>query len=161
MISFANTSSTTVESNPAPITQRRVVIRKAGLRANEYVRSFKQRAAQKRFPPLTKRALAQLWHRNVTIDDIAAYFGVSDEKIRTTANKYKLDPRRVVQEAYDSEWQPGDPTLEEIKERAAEIRAKWTETELRARLGERALSAAGWVPASYVYNVQRAMFVRA
>lgn len=158
MISFANTSSTQNESNPAPIKHTRVVIRKAGLRANEYAR-FKQRAAQKRFPPLTKRALAQLWHRNVTIDDIAAYFGVSDEKIRTTANKYKLDPKRVVQEAYDSEWQPGDPTLEEIKERAAEIRAKWTETELRARLGERALSNAGWVPASYVYNVKRAMFV--
>lgn len=157
MISFATKTSTNVKSNPALIKhgQGRVIVRKAGLRAQEY----KISTTRKR-PPLTKKALARLWYKNIKIDLIAEFFGVSDEKIRTAVKEYELNPKQVVQETYDSEWQPGDPTPEEIKQRAAWIRESWTENERLHRMGMRVEQAA-WTPPAFTYNTKRAMFVGA
>jgi hypothetical protein len=132
--------------------------RKARLTTATLREKFRQ--ARDKRPPITKKALSKLWYKNVRIEDIALYFGVSDERIRVAAARYQLEPKTKVQEVFDSEWQPGDPTLDEIKERTAVIRAGWTETERRIRLGVRS-DVSEWTPPAFTYNTRRAMFVGA
>ena len=161
MISFVNTSSSATQVNRVEEdkdAKNCAVYRKARL-TSATVREKLRQAKDKR-PPITKKALSTLWYKNVRIEDIALYFGVSDERIRVVVARYQLDPKNKVQEIFDSEWQPGDPTQEEIKERTAEIRAKWTETELKLRLGIRSAVPA-WSPPSFTYNTRRDVFVRA
>lgn len=161
MISFADTSSSAAQINRAKEdkdAKNCVMYRKARLSALTVKEKLRQ--AKDKRPPITKKALSTLWYKNVRIEDIALYFGVSDERIRVVAARYQLDPKNKVQEVFDSEWQPGDPTPEEIKERTAVIRAGWTETELRLRLGIRG-DVAAWTPPAFAYNTRRAVFVGA
>jgi hypothetical protein len=161
VISFANTSSSATQVNRVESNKHDkncVMYRKARL-TTATIREKLRQAKDKR-PPITKKALSKLWYKNVRIEDIALYFGVSDERIRVAAARYNLDPKNKVQEVFDSEWQPGDPTQEEIKERAAEIRAKWTATEHLIRRGIRTDTPV-WTPPAFTYNTGRAMFVGA
>jgi len=138
--------------------QNRVMFRKARLKTATIKEKLRQ--AKDKRPPITKKALAKLWYKNVRIDDIAMYFGVSDERIRVAAAKYKLDSKAKVQEVFDSEWQPGDPTADEIKERAAEVRRGWSHEEMLRRAGVRE-AAEHWTIPAFSYNSKRAMFVKA
>jgi len=111
-------------------------------------------------PVLNRNSFNRLWNSNLPVNEIADFFGVSPSLVKTMAIKYGSLSPSARREEQAQEWQPGDPTPEEIKERAAVIRAGWTETELRARLGERK-TAERWVPAAYVYDTKKAMFVGA
>lgn len=157
MISFAHTSSSATQVNRVESNrhdQNCVLYRKARLTTATIKEKLRQ--AKDKRPPITKKALSKLWYKNVRVEDIAAYFGVSDEKIRTTVNKYKLDPKQVVQETYDSEWQIGDPTPEEIKERAAIVRQKWSQAEAARRMGARPADPVDL--RHFVYNARTSSF---
>lgn len=86
-------------------------------------------------PQFTPEVFKRLWEQNLTIQELAEFFSVSDETIRVTADKLKFVKKRVQQKKLSMEWQPGDPTLEEIAERAALIRAGWSDAETIRRLG--------------------------
>jgi hypothetical protein len=107
-------------------------------------------------PNFSKELFATLWKNNLTIDELAAFFGVSDETIRIAAKNLRFKAKRKIKQKLSNDWQPGDPTIEEIKERAAIVRQKWSESERFRRMG---LRAAGPVNLKhFVYHVRTSSF---
>jgi hypothetical protein len=107
-------------------------------------------------PNFSKELFATLWKNNLTIDELAAFFDVSDEAIRIAAKNLQFANKRKIKQELSNEWQPGDPTPEEIKERAAIVRQKWSESERFRRMG---LRVAGPVNLKrFVYNVRSSSF---
>jgi hypothetical protein len=107
-------------------------------------------------PNFSKGLFATLWKNNLTIDELATFFGVSDETIRIAAKNLRFKAKRKIKQKLSNDWQPGDPTLEEIKERAAIVRQKWSESERFRRMG---LRVAGPVDLKhYVYHVRTSSF---
>lgn len=107
-------------------------------------------------PNFSKELFATLWKNNLTIDELAAFFGVSDESIRVAAKNLQFVNKRKIKQELSNEWQPGDPTPEEIKERAAIVRQKWSENERFRRMG---LRVAGPVDLKhFIYNARTSSF---
>jgi DNA-directed RNA polymerase sigma subunit (sigma70/sigma32) len=107
-------------------------------------------------PNFSKKLFATLWKNNLTIDELAAFFDVSDEAIRIAAKNLQFANKRKIKQELSNEWQPGDPTPEEIKERAAIVRQNWSEGEKFRRMG---LRIAGPVNLKhFVYHVRTSSF---
>jgi hypothetical protein len=107
-------------------------------------------------PNFSKELFATLWKNNLTIDELASFFDVSDEAIRIAAKNLKFEGKRKIKQELSNEWQPGDPTPEEIKERAAIVRQSWSEGEKFRRMG---LRIAGPVNLKhFVYHVRTSSF---
>lgn len=86
-------------------------------------------------PGFSPKIFRKLWRQNVPISELAKIFRVSEAIISATAVKLKCEQPNVQQDELDMEWQPNDPTLEEIAERAADIRARWSDDEKIRRAG--------------------------
>lgn len=107
-------------------------------------------------PHFSKAIFATLWNNNLTTDELAAFFGVSDETIRLAAKNLRFENKRKIKQDLSNDWQPGDPTLEEIKERAEMVRQSWSEAERFRRMG---LRVSGPVDLKhYVYHVRTSSF---
>ena len=107
-------------------------------------------------PNFSKELFATLWKNNLTIDELASFFDVSDEAIRIAAKNLQFANKRKIKQELSNEWQPGDPTPEEIKERAAIVRQNWSEGEKFRRMG---LRIAGPVNLKhFVYHVRTSSF---
>lgn len=107
-------------------------------------------------PNFSKELFATLWKNNLTIDELASFFDVSDEAIRIAAKNLKFKGKRKIKQELSHEWQPGDPTPEEIKERAAIVRQSWSEGERFRRMG---LRITGPVDLKhFVYHVRTSSF---
>ena len=107
-------------------------------------------------PNFSKELFATLWKNNLTIDELASFFDVSDEAIRIAAKNLQFANKRKIKQELSNEWQPGDPTPEEIKERAAIVRQSWSEGEKFRRMG---LRIAGPVNLKhFVYHVRTSSF---
>lgn len=72
-------------------------------------------------------ALKALWDRNSLPTELAAHFNVSKSAIYTLAEHYKLGKRAWARDRL--EQTEIDPSPEEIRERAAEMRQKWSDDE--------------------------------
>lgn len=106
----------------------------------------------------SEELFARLWKNKLTIDEIAQFFGVSDETVRIAAKKLELKSKRAIERERAQRCQESDPTPEQIRERAAEIRAGWSEKELLYRLGARSDDNA-WTPPAFVFMPKQTMFV--
>ena len=106
----------------------------------------------------SEELFARLWKNKLTIDEIAQFFGVSDETVRIAAKKLEFKSKRAIKRERAQRCQESDPTPEQIRERAAEIRAGWSEHELRIRRVEREVSVS-WTPPAFVYKPRQSMFI--
>lgn len=73
--------------------------------------------------------LFSLWHSDIENRELAERIGVSNSSLWEIRKRYGLPPRK--REHKDREVD--DPTPEEIEERSAECRAKWTVSEEKLR----------------------------
>lgn len=91
--------------------------------------------------------------KEVTLTDIANRFGMAADTVSRRASMMGLPLRGPI-------WRPAavDPTPEEIAERAAEIRSRWSESERRKRIvGPK---EARWTPPSFCYDGRDVTFSR-
>jgi hypothetical protein len=91
---------------------------------------------------LSRESLSEVWETS-EVAEIAAKFGVKKGAIYYWARVWGL-PRRGTKEQLGP--QPSDPTEEEISERAAEVRARWSPQEEKSRLVGVAKKSRGWKP---------------
>lgn len=78
--------------------------------------------------------LFRLWHSPMTNEAICAEFGCVSSTLSKLGRVYGLPPRTHIRGQYH---QKDDPTPEQIAERAAIERSKWTpEEEKKRRVGE-------------------------
>lgn len=75
----------------------------------------------------TKARFIRLWQTGVPLAEIAERLSYSVSTLAKLRMIYGLRKR------YGAEPEGGDPTPEQIRERAAEIRADWSEHEFRLR----------------------------
>lgn len=74
--------------------------------------------------------LFRLWNTpGISINEVAAEMGVSLNILRKLRERYGLS-ESPAEEDEDGEPKEGDPTPEEIAERAAEVRASWPESRM-------------------------------
>lgn len=77
--------------------------------------------------------LFELWPTDMTRREIADRLGISMGQLASASRKYALGRRRRT--SHDSRAPVADPTPEEIAERSALVRAKWTPEEEARRRG--------------------------
>lgn len=102
--------------------------------------------------PVDTDLLRLLWDDcEVPLQDISERLGVSHDTIYKYAKVLQLPRRpRAVRRSDD------DPTPEQIEERAAVIRAKWTDAEReRRQVGGKAQQ---WAPPRFVYSGRELLF---
>lgn len=87
-----------------------------------------------RKPGFSFETFKQLWEEQRTLKEMAQRFGVAESTVCKTAQLLKLKSRAALAEEAAAEWTPEDPTIDEIIERAAEIRASWPEEERQRRI---------------------------
>jgi DNA-directed RNA polymerase sigma subunit (sigma70/sigma32) len=116
----------------------------------------KLRSVLTKKPNFSIKLFAAMWKNNLTIDELAAFFGVSDETIRIAANNLQFAKKRKIKQELAEEWKIGDPTPEEIKERTAIVRQKWSQAETARRLGARPAKPVNL--RHFVYNVRTSSF---
>jgi len=86
---------------------------------------------------IDKKKLAEVW-TTMTVNEIAAKFSVTNQSVYSAARRYGLPHRMLLEVDDDSMPGPGDPTPEQIAERAEAIRNSWPEGEHERRfLGQR------------------------
>jgi len=72
--------------------------------------------------------LMRLWQTTHTRDEIQNKLGVDRKKLQRLIKKHKLPKRpRLNDRADHGERKPDEPTEEEIAQKTAEIRSKWTD----------------------------------
>lgn len=76
----------------------------------------------------SREAMLAVWNEK-TVSEIAQMFSVTPQQIYQYSRKFGLPPKRKVA----SHVRHGDPTPEEIKERAKAIRSKWSPEERQNR----------------------------
>lgn len=108
-----------------------------------------------RKPGFSLEKFRQQWESQATLKEIADCYGVSQTLISTTAYRLQFKSRAEVADDAAMEWTPDDPTLDEIIERAAEIRKEWSEEERQRRMSKR---APGVLLRQYIYNPNTASF---
>lgn len=104
-----------------------------------------------------KEKLRELWRTDKTNADIAAELGITTVQLYVAGRKLKLEQRwghvrRVYKDSVD-------PTLEEIAERAAEIRAEWPEGEAERRLVGNVVDPV-WTMPAFSFDRRKRSFVR-
>lgn len=98
--------------------------------------------------------LFELWASPMTFDEVQKALGVSHSKLYRLAKRHKLPLRARMAQDRKNAREP-DPTAEEIAQRAAEIRAGWSEQEHERRAGKR---TAMWEAPEYVYEANTSTF---
>jgi hypothetical protein len=90
-------------------------------------------------------AIKAAWHSDKTRTEIQEEFGLSRSSLSNLAatRGWKIKPR-----AATGDDEKNNPSPEEIAERAAKIRAKWTEKEER----QRQIKQKRWLPREYTFN---------
>lgn len=106
-------------------------------------------------PGFSVAEFVRLWEEACPLQSMAAQFGVSTATICKTARQLKLKSRTAAAQASAMEQADDDPTIEEILERAAEIRAGWSEEEKMRRIS-RAVSRVEL--RHYIYHPYTASF---
>jgi len=100
--------------------------------------------------------LLDFWRSELTTDEIAKKLGISRSRLFLLARKHKLASRKIRRIVRP---RTVDPTPEEIIERAARIRAEWSESEEKRRRRGR-LDVVTWSVPSYTYDTQEKSFKR-
>ena len=103
--------------------------------------------------PIDVPLLFSLWHTDIDNRSLAARLGIANSRLWEMRRRYGLPPRRR-----EHQTETDDPTPEEIAERSAEIRRKWSVSEESLR---RAGSGASWAPPSYSAFDRQTMSFRA
>lgn len=111
-----------------------------------------------RKPGFSLEKFKQQWESPATLKEIADSYGVSQALISTTACRLKFKSRAELADDAAMEWTPEDPTLDEIVERAAEIRMQWSEEERQRRMSRQ---SAGVFMRRYVYSPRNFAFFEA
>lgn len=93
--------------------------------------------------------LFRLWNSSLRNDELADALGAPRGSLHYLAARYKLPKRNPALRAKRTGEKQTSPTPEEIAERAAAIRATWSEEEHeRRRVGRRAQQ---WQPPAYAF----------
>lgn len=99
--------------------------------------------------------LFRLWRTPLTADQIQQKLGISHNRLYRLVKKHKL-PHRSPIKTESTERQVNDPTEEEIRLLAAEIRQRWSEKEHeKRRVGPQRTE---WRIPTYVYEPQQDRF---
>lgn len=85
---------------------------------------------------LKKESLEQVW-QTTPVAEIARLFGVKPQKIYHLSRKWSLPERERIEDC---------PSPEEIAERAAQVRAGWTDGERESRAVGPGRSREQWTP---------------
>lgn len=101
---------------------------------------------------LDARKVFELWHSDLRNDEVAVALGVSRNYLAKIRSRYGLPRRPDERGAHEED----NPTPEEIAERAAIIRERWTESERKLR--EVGAVRARWQPPRYVYDGRNSVF---
>lgn len=101
---------------------------------------------------LDAKKIFELWHSDLRNDEVAVSLGVSRNYLTKIRSRYGLQKRPDERGTHDNE----DPTPEEIAERAAEIRERWTESERKLR--EVGAVRKRWQPPRYAYDGRNSVF---
>lgn len=104
--------------------------------------------------PIDVPLLFQLWYTDIENRALAERLGIAASRLWEIRKRYGLPPRRHERK----EKFPDDPTPEEIEQRCAAIRRKWTQAEEALRLVGRATA---WRPPSYSSYDRQSMSFRA
>lgn len=109
-------------------------------------------------PAFSQDVFERLWLQNLTLDELAVFFERPVAEMQEAVSRYEArvaEEQRLAEEKAAKKFrsvrkpdlllfedddnaqepQGDDPTLEQIKERAAAIRASWSEAETARRLG--------------------------
>lgn len=105
--------------------------------------------------PIDVPMLFSLWHTEIENRELAAKLGIAQSRLWEIRHRYGLPPRRHERKGVGTD----DPTPEEIEERCAEIRSRWTPQEEALRLVGR--SKQGWRPPAYSSFDRETMTFRA
>jgi hypothetical protein len=123
---------------------------------------FKAQALRAKQPPPTFTAVEfrALWLSGESIATLSAQLNRTPSQLTTLARNYNLPTRAqvcaAVREQRELEQQFTDPSPEEIAERAAAIRNKWSPEEADARVVGRV--SRGWSAPAYAYSSNRGTF---
>lgn len=101
---------------------------------------------------LDAKKVFELWHSDLRNDEVAVALGVSRNYLAKVRSRYGL-PKRPDERGVHEE---DNPTPEQIAERAAEIRSRWSESEHRLR--QVGATRARWQPPRYVYDGRNSVF---
>lgn len=97
--------------------------------------------------PLDRQKCRDLWTTNLTNEELARELGINQVQLYVAGRKLGLGQRWAY---INRKYTPReDPTEDEIKARAAEIRAGWSEEEREARLVGNC--AKTWRPPAYEF----------
>lgn len=99
--------------------------------------------------------LFELWPTDMTRREIADRLGLSLGQLASASRKYALGRRH--RRSHDSKASAPDPTPEEIAERSAWVRARWTPEEEARRRGA---SPDRWRPPGFVFSPKTTSFDR-
>lgn len=93
--------------------------------------------------------LFALWATTMTADEIQKELGISHNKLYSLARHHKLPHRHIPKKSKSRiRSRESDPTEEEIAQRAAEIRANWSDQEYERRAGKK---SSQWQAPAYTY----------
>ena len=94
-------------------------------------------------------AIKAAWHSDKTKTKIQREFGISYEALQRMAAKYHWRRKAAAPRQKDDD-ESGGPSPEEIAQRAADIRARWTPKDHAKRwVG---LGRVAWTPRQYSYD---------
>ena len=100
--------------------------------------------------------LLDLWKSELTTDQIAKELGISRSKLFLLARQHKLASRKRARKRITRPTTP-DPTPEEIRIRAQEIRSQWSDSEeLRRR--KNAIDIVSWRVPQYTFDANGNVF---
>lgn len=95
------------------------------------------------------------WQSDTISREICKKYGISRGHLHAVANSLGLGRRPV--SSWETHPQVPDPTPEEIAERAAEVRAGWSEYDReRRRVG---VACGPWQPRALVWSASQKMYV--
>jgi hypothetical protein len=103
--------------------------------------------------PINVPLLFSLWNTDIENRALAEKLGIANSRLWEIKKRYGLPSRKRRHQT-----ETDDPTPEEIAERSAQIRAKWTDSEESLR---RAGTGESWRPPSYSTFDRQTMSFRA
>jgi hypothetical protein len=103
--------------------------------------------------PINVPLLFSLWNTDIENRALAEKLGIANSRLWEIKKRYGLPSRKRRHQT-----ETDDPTPEEIAERSAQIRAKWTDSEESLR---RAGTGESWRPPSYSTFDRHTMSFRA
>lgn len=101
-----------------------------------------------------KERLIQLWRTEMSNAAIAAELGITELQLYVAGRHYKLEPRYPYVRRVSAKY---DPTPETIAERAAEIRAGWSDEEREKRRVGNVVNPK-WEMPTFAYDGRNAVF---